>query len=75
MKEVNHNKRNLLLINKSDLISEEMRELWSQYLNGRGIDHIFFSAKIEQTKIDEQHQPNEELEKVIESIQEENNEK
>jgi large subunit GTPase 1 len=43
-------KLNFLLINKSDLLSEELRQAWSAYLNERGIKHVFFSAKWEQEK-------------------------
>lgn len=53
VKEVNQEKRNLLLINKSDLVGEEMREIWSGYLREKGVNHVFFSAKVEQKKIEE----------------------
>lgn len=52
VKEVSPTKKNLLLINKSDLVSDELRRIWSEHLNERGISHLFFSAKIEQKKID-----------------------
>ena len=38
-------KISLLLINKSDLVPEEVRIRWSKYLVENGINHIFFSAK------------------------------
>jgi large subunit GTPase 1 len=53
VKEVDPVKENVLLINKADLLSEEIRKIWSNYLNSKGITHIFFSAKEEQAKIDE----------------------
>ena len=57
-KEVNPNKDNYIVINKADLLKEEIRylyttrKLWSDYLNEKGINHIFFSALEEQQKID-----------------------
>ena len=46
-KEVNPDKLNFLLINKSDLLSDEVRAEWSTYLNENKIDHMFFSALLE----------------------------
>jgi len=34
------------LINKSDLVPEEIRVRWNKYLNEHKINHIFFSAKL-----------------------------
>ena len=34
------------MINKSDLIPQEVRERWNKYLLEQGINHIFFSAKL-----------------------------
>ena len=42
----------MLIVNKSDFLTEEMRQHWSDYFNERGVDHIFFSAKAEQEVID-----------------------
>ena len=44
--EVDPNKIVLLLINKSDLASEEIRTQWTNYLNNNHVNFIFFSAKI-----------------------------
>ena len=52
VKEVDSQKMNLLLINKADLISEEVRKRWSEWFTSQGIDHVFFSAKQEQKVID-----------------------
>lgn len=43
----------LMLVNKSDFLTERQRKLWSEYFTERGIDHLFFSAVDEQKKIDE----------------------
>jgi large subunit GTPase 1 len=52
VKELDPLKENFILINKSDLLSENIRKCWNDYLNAKGINHIFFSAKKEQEKID-----------------------
>ena len=52
VKEIDSVKENILLINKSDLLSDDIRNAWTKYLNANGINHIFFSAKKEQEKID-----------------------
>ena len=44
MKEVSPLKKNLLLINKADLLTAEQRESWSIYLTEQGLDFAFFSA-------------------------------
>lgn len=47
-------KPTLVLVNKSDYLTEAQRRRWSEYLTGRGVDHLFFSAQQEQRKIDEE---------------------
>ena len=44
MKEVSPLKKNLLLINKADLLTAEQREAWSSFLTKQGLDFAFFSA-------------------------------
>ena len=48
----NSDKQFVLLINKADYLSEELIQHWNQYFKEKGIEHIFFSALQEQTKID-----------------------
>jgi len=43
----------LMLVNKSDYLTERQRLAWSEYFTKRGIDHLFFSAYDEQKKIDQ----------------------
>lgn len=50
--EVDNTKEFLLLINKADYLTLELREHWSTYFNSKGVKHIFFSALEEQVKID-----------------------
>lgn len=44
VKEVNPNKDNLLLVNKSDFLTESQRESWAEYFRSKGINAAFFSA-------------------------------
>ncbi|KAH9460325.1 hypothetical protein MJO28_004003 [Puccinia striiformis f. sp. tritici] len=37
-------KTNLLLVNKSDLLTDNQRKLWAQYFDSQGIQYAFFSA-------------------------------
>ena len=46
-------KQFILLVNKADYLSEELIAHWNQYFREKNIEHIFFSALEEQTKIDE----------------------
>jgi len=43
----------MMVVNKSDYLTERQRQLWSEYFTERGIDHLFFSAYDEQKKIDQ----------------------
>lgn len=52
IKEVNSNKDCILLINKADMLSQEMRISWSEYFKSKGIKFLFFSAMWEDEKID-----------------------
>lgn len=47
IKEVNPKKEFLLLINKADYLSDELREHWSAYFKENNVNHIFFSALVE----------------------------
>ncbi len=62
VKEVDSKKRNLLLINKSDMLTEEMREQWAQYFEEKGINYKFFSAHLAK----ELNEAREGLEEVVE---------
>eukprot|EP00347_Sterkiella_histriomuscorum_P015203 403357921 len=67
--EVNPDKEFMLLINKADYLTTELREHWSKYFNEKGVKHFFFSALEEQDKIDKD-QVEEESEEDIESGEE-----
>jgi len=44
VKEVSPIKQNLLLVNKSDFLSEEQRKAWAEYFKSENIKFAFFSA-------------------------------
>lgn len=46
VKEVDTKKTNLLLINKSDMLTDDMREQWAAYFEEKGINYKFFSAHL-----------------------------
>jgi len=47
-------KQFMLLINKADYLTDELREHWSKYFKEMNVNHVFFSALMEQEKIDQQ---------------------
>lgn len=49
--EISPLKQSLVLVNKSDLVSEEARIEWNKYFLEHGIDHFFFSAVKAQEEI------------------------
>lgn len=59
IKEVGSNKKFLIILNKSDLLTEEARQKWAEYYTQQGVDIIFFSAIQEQELLDkDQDRPN-----------------
>ena len=52
IKEVGKGKQFLLLVNKADYLTEELRAHWSAYFKEQSINHVFFSALQEQDKLD-----------------------
>lgn len=46
VKEVDQKKRNLLLINKADMMTLEQRTAWAEYFFAEGINFRFFSAEL-----------------------------
>lgn len=45
-------KLNILLMNKADLLSDPQRKEWAEYFKKSGIRVIFFSARLEQIKLE-----------------------
>lgn len=52
IKEVDPDKEFVLCINKADFLSKNLIAHWNKYFCEKNINHFFFSAKIEQTKLD-----------------------
>ena len=50
----------MLLINKADYLTEDLRAHWSAYFKENNVNHIFFSALLEQEKIDSHEDEEEE---------------
>lgn len=46
VKDLDSNKRNLLLINKADMMTPKQREVWADYFDENGINYSFFSASL-----------------------------
>src|SRR5579859_7468793 len=44
--EVDPEKRNLLLVNKADLMTVEQRQIWADWFEGQGIRFAFYSARL-----------------------------
>lgn len=72
IQEVGGNKQFMLLINKSDYLSEELRQHWSDYFKEKKVNHIFFSALLEQEVLD--NTEDDVVEEHVESEDEEDNE-
>lgn len=53
MRQVDPSKKNLLLINKADLLSANQRQAWQDYFDKIGIKVIFWSALAENEKLTE----------------------
>lgn len=55
VKEVNKNKQNMLLLNKSDFLNEEQRKTWAEYFKKQDVKFAFFSAmEPEKPKVEEE---------------------
>ncbi|KNC50777.1 uncharacterized protein AMSG_06673 [Thecamonas trahens ATCC 50062] len=52
VKDIDPTKRNILLVNKADLVPREIRLQWAAAWEEAGIEAVFFSAVAEQAKLD-----------------------
>ena len=53
VKNVDKEKETILIVNKADLMNEDIRKNWADYFKTHGIKYIFFSALEELSKIDD----------------------
>lgn len=60
VKEVNPQKMNMILVNKSDLLTEEQRKYWAEYFDEQGIMTAFFSAALATEELKEEAKNKEE---------------
>eukprot|EP01080_Neovahlkampfia_damariscottae_P009501 gene9501-1707_t len=56
IKEVDQKKENLIIINKSDLLTKKQRFKWASFFKKEGVKSLFFSAKFEEIKIAEEEE-------------------
>ncbi|KAJ3077453.1 hypothetical protein HK102_005224 [Quaeritorhiza haematococci] len=54
VKETDERKKNLLIVNKADLLSERQRTLWADTFESLGIRFVFFSAALAKEKLEEE---------------------
>ncbi|KAK6542548.1 hypothetical protein TWF694_006495 [Orbilia ellipsospora] len=46
VKEIDEGKKNLLLVNKADMMTLKQRQAWAEYFEKEGVDYKFFSAAL-----------------------------
>jgi len=59
--EVNPKKKNLLLVNKADLLTDYQRAAWANYFSSNNISFIYYSAIQENTRVEKIQQYQQEL--------------
>jgi len=52
IKELSPDKSFVLILNKADLVPENVRNLWAEYFEREGVDIMYFSAYEEQELVD-----------------------
>ncbi|XP_014004752.2 large subunit GTPase 1 homolog [Salmo salar] len=52
VKEVSRDKVNLLLVNKADLLTREQRRIWARYFQREGLHAVFWSALVENERLE-----------------------
>ena len=68
--EVDPEKRNLLLVNKADLMTLEQRRSWAEWFEGQGIRFAFYSARLAKEAQETGHEEEEEEEEDEEEEEE-----
>ena len=76
IKEMSDGKKEFILcINKADYLSKELIDHWNKYFTEKGVTHIFFSALIEQEKLDQAPEYDDEYDSEEEHLAKEEEEK
>ncbi|KAK9704301.1 hypothetical protein K7432_010267 [Basidiobolus ranarum] len=65
VKEVDPTKKNLLLINKADMLTAKQRAMWADYFDSQEIDYTFFSAALANKKLEDEEKEREALEDLL----------
>lgn len=68
VQEIDSRKRNLLLVNKADLLSPRQRKAWAEYFKAKNINYTFFSA-FDANQLLEREANGEEITPVDEPVQ------
>ncbi|KAG5419874.1 hypothetical protein I9W82_001754 [Candida metapsilosis] len=63
--DTNHQKRNLLLVNKADMLSRDQRVAWADYFKAKNINYVFFSAANANALLEKEREEAEQLEHQI----------
>jgi large subunit GTPase 1 len=74
VKENGEEKKNLLLINKADMLTINQRMQWADYFQKNNIEYVFFSAKIEKDYQDLEKEKEKLLKERLEQTQKARNE-
>ncbi|KAJ3012951.1 hypothetical protein HKX48_006001 [Thoreauomyces humboldtii] len=69
VKEVHPDKKNLLLVNKADMLTVEQRIQWADYFDKEGIKYIFFSAALAKEKQDAEEEKRREAADIAEQLE------
>ncbi|RWS13216.1 hypothetical protein B4U79_03715 [Dinothrombium tinctorium] len=67
VKEIDENKKIVLLLNKSDYLTEDQRKIWAQYFDQINVKIVFFSA-IQETEREDKEEADGDIEKNFESL-------
>ncbi|VVC37377.1 Hypothetical protein CINCED_3A001168 [Cinara cedri] len=70
-KEVDKIKTNVLLLNKSDLLTASQRKYWARYFDSRATTVAFYSAKKSEETIEEGNELNQEVEETTDETSDE----
>ncbi|KAI8916506.1 ribosome biogenesis GTPase Lsg1 [Powellomyces hirtus] len=69
VREVHPDKKNLLLVNKADMLTVEQRLQWADHFDKEGIQYIFFSAALAKEKQDAEEEERRAAEALAEEMQ------
>uniref|UniRef100_A0AAY5LCS2 Large subunit GTPase 1 homolog n=1 Tax=Esox lucius TaxID=8010 RepID=A0AAY5LCS2_ESOLU len=74
VKEVSRDKVNLLLVNKADLLTREQRMIWAKFFEKEGLRAVFWSALVENERLEAEEKGMEVEEKEEEPSEDDNEE-